>query len=195
MASDISPTTVPRPRSPNPELNGNSPLYSVKQFKFDSDNIIPEYDLQKLVSVCPISDKSFLDSLLQWQQTFKDLHYSPVSSIHDKSAVSFYKFVLNCNPLVLDTLLYGYKPVFHTPPESSYERNNKTARADMNFVRDEVKKLVQKEAVVRLDYKPFVVSPLTVSSRTDCITNITKKRFFFLFKFKFFHFSSFFSAF
>jgi len=90
--------------------------------------------------------------------------------------VSYYKYVLNANDLVLNTLLYGYKPVFSVKPLPSFERNNKTARADLDFVRDEVSNLLIKGAVVKLDYQPTIVSPLSVSTRIDCLTKKSKKR-------------------
>ena len=157
---------------------------------FSGESNHPNFDLRDIADQCPDSDLEFFENLMTLQQSFRDLNYSPAPSIHHVSAVSFYQNVLKANDLVMRTLLYGYTPNFHSQPQSSFQRNNKTARDDMTFVRNEVIKLVDSQAVVKLTYQPFIVSPLTVATRTDCITNTTKKRFFnLIFYFFFFFFS------
>ncbi len=172
---DIKPTTVPLPESLNLDPNLEPPLFLSKSFSCDTEH--PSYDLRDIADQCPKSDFKFFNNLLTLQQSFRELNYSPAPSIHHSSAVSFYKNILAANDLVISTLLYGYSPKFHTQPQSSFQRNNLTARQDMTFVREEVTKLVNSQAVVKLDYQPFIVSPLTVASRFDCLTNTTKKRF------------------
>ena len=179
-AQDINPTIVPRPSpanpNPHPDPSKPPPFYEQFDFQSKSDASYPEWDLNKISDVCPETDRDFFDNLLSVQNNFSVLNYDPAPSIHCESAVSYYKYVLNANDLVLNTLLYGYKPVFSVKPLPSFERNNKTARADLDFVRDEVSNLLIKGAVVKLDYQPTIVSPLSVSTRIDCLTKKSKKR-------------------
>ena len=78
-----------------------------------------------------------------------------------------YKLEVLFTPFFLD---------FNCTPSPYFERNNFSARNNLSFVRQEVDKLLAKNAIVKLDYQPFVVSPLTVASRVCCLTNEVKLR-------------------
>ncbi len=130
-AQATRPIIVPRPNptnpNPHPDPSKPPPFYDQFEFSSNSDVIHPDWVLNKISNFCPESDRDFFNNLFAVQKNFTFLNYDPAPSIHCESAVSFYKYVLNTNDLVLNTLLNGYKPIFTVKPLPSYERNNKTA--------------------------------------------------------------------
>jgi len=87
-------------------------------------------------------------------------------SIHFPEYFSFWEKELKASPWVLDILKGGYVLPFETVPQTSYEEeNNASARTDMEFVRQTVRKWASLGVIQIVQEKPMVVSPLTVSSR------------------------------
>ena len=77
--------------------------------------------------------------------------------------ISFWKNI-GANPKILSTLQEGYKiPFFESPPES-FSNNNVSALKNMVFVEEAVSELVSSKRVVQTPFKPWVVSPLSVST-------------------------------
>jgi len=96
--------------------------------------------------------------------------------IHKEENVMFWRDVLKADSWVMDTLRGGYVlPFVETPPESYEEDNNASARQDMEFVRNTVRKWADQGVVKILKEKPNFVSPLTVAAR-HCIDGSIKKR-------------------
>ena len=50
-------------------------------------------------------------------------------------------------------------------PSEYYEKNNKSALDNVNFVGEEIKKLVSRGCIIRLDQRPRICNPLTVASK------------------------------
>lgn len=69
---------------------------------------------------------------------------------------------IGANSYIVDVIENGYKiPFLHIPDEIALE-NNKSARANTDFVNDEIERLLQKGYISRVTQNTFVVNPLTV---------------------------------
>ena len=89
----------------------------------------------------------------------------PVGHIHERE--DFWKDYLLADDYILRVLKEGYRLSFDRSklPESYQEANNKSALDEMEFVREELKKLEDRGCVVKWDYKPRLVNPLTVVNK------------------------------
>ena len=103
------------------------------------DNISSEFsdcNLNKLSSPTDSVDRNHFLFLKNVQNDIFSQNFSVASSIHSPESLRFYKDILQVSPFVLNVLTNGYNPTFLTPPPDSYrERNNKSARDNMIFVR------------------------------------------------------------
>jgi len=89
------------------------------------------------------------------------------ASIHGEKEVVFWRDVLQAPEWVMDVLTQGYVLPFERFPDEAYEeQNNKSAKQDMEFVRETIHKWEKEGVVEVVASKPMVVSPLTVVSRT-----------------------------
>jgi hypothetical protein len=83
-----------------------------------------------------------------------------VGSIHDPDRIEFWKKMFTEDVYVKNILREGYKiPVKMSPEERSTiyrERNNKSARSEMDFVCSEVERLVQGGQVIEVEKPQFV---------------------------------------
>ena len=99
----------------------------------------------------------------QGRESVPSTTFTP-GKIHEMSCREFWVTTLKANAWVLDTLQHGYALPFHTVPDKICLGNNLSARRDEAFVREEVTKLALQGVVQLVDYKPDVVSPLTVAT-------------------------------
>jgi hypothetical protein len=92
-----------------------------------------------------------------------------VGSIHQ--SIDFRKETFKEDPYVWSILEKGYKiPVKMKTEEKSTryrERNNKSARDNMDFVRKEVKRLLDGGQVIKVDKPPKVINPLSVAYKIN----------------------------
>jgi hypothetical protein len=92
-----------------------------------------------------------------------------VGSIHQ--SIDFWKETFEKDPYVWLILEKGYKiPVKMTTEEKSTryrERNNKSARDNMDFIRKEVKRLLDGGQVIKVDKPPKVINPLSVANKIN----------------------------
>jgi hypothetical protein len=97
-----------------------------------------------------------------------DLHTPFIpGTIHEESKIAFWMDTLKSSQWVMEVLTQGYVLPFEKFPDAKYEeQNNKSARKEMEFVRDTVRKWEQEGIVDFVQEKPEAVSPLTVVSRT-----------------------------
>jgi hypothetical protein len=88
-----------------------------------------------------------------------------VGSIHESK--DFWKKTFEYDPYVWRILEEGYKiPVKRTAEEKATryrEKNNKSARDNMDFVWQEVKRLVKSGQVIKVKEAPQIVNPLSVA--------------------------------
>ena len=82
-------------------------------------------------------------------------------NIHRMQYRSFWKDVLKPSKMVMDTIENGYSLPFMSIPPPSFEKNNKSARDDMPFVRQEVKRLEKLGCIERVVHRPRCVLPLS----------------------------------
>ena len=82
-------------------------------------------------------------------------------NIHKQKYRSFWKEVLKPSKLVMDTIEQGYSLPFESVPPPSFEKNNRSAREDMSFVRQEVKRLEALGCIERVSNRPRCVLPLS----------------------------------
>ena len=83
------------------------------------------------------------------------------ANIHKGKFREFWLNVLKPDEFVSDTIINGYSlPLREEPPES-FEPNNASARNDMNFVREEVKRLEALNCIEKTSTRPHLVLPLS----------------------------------
>ena len=82
-------------------------------------------------------------------------------NIHRPKFFKFWKVELQAPEFVLKTLSEGYSLPFTSIPPPSFERNNKSAREDMVFVREEVKRLEALGCIKKVEQRPRCVLPLS----------------------------------
>jgi hypothetical protein len=94
-----------------------------------------------------------------------------VGSIHDPDMIEFWKKTFTEDVYVQNILREGYKiPVKMSSEERSTiyrERNNKSARSEMDFVRSEVERLVQGGLVIEVEKAPICTNPLSVAFKVN----------------------------
>lgn len=131
---------------------------------FRIDNFKTEVDTSTEV---PIEfDPEFLqESSVEERDIPKKDIFTP-GSIHSLEAAKFWKEELKANDWVMGVIEKGYIIPFKSTPENYEEANNRSAKKNMEFVREEVRELVKLGVVERSLKKPHCVSPLTVSEKT-----------------------------
>jgi len=65
----------------------------------------------------------------------------------------------------MEVINYGYSIPFLSWPSEYMENNNKSAKVDMEFVRNQVLEWKELGIVKFVEQKPLCVNPLTVASR------------------------------
>ena len=79
-----------------------------------------------------------------------------------KTRTMFWKDI-KASPFVLDILENGYSIPFISIPISKFNRNNKSARDNSDFVTEAVSELLEKRCVVEASSRPHVINPLSVA--------------------------------
>jgi hypothetical protein len=101
-----------------------------------------------------------------------------VGSIHEK--FNFWKETFKEDQYVFDIIKHGYKiPVKMTMQERATryrEKNNQSARNELELVRAEVARLVKKGQVIKVKAPPLCVNPLSVAFKIN-LDGTIKKRF------------------
>jgi len=88
--------------------------------------------------------------------------------IHRPVQIRYWKEVLKAPSWVMMVLQDGYALQFEKQPDQCYEEeNNASARLEMSFVREEVRKWERQGIVSFVDRKPAAVSPLTVATKNN----------------------------
>ena len=87
--------------------------------------------------------------------------------IHDR--MDYWDEGIQADEYVLKILQDGFRLSFDRSklPSCYQERNNLSARIHMDFVRNEVQKLVSKGCVVRVKTKPRFLNPLSVAEKNE----------------------------
>ena len=79
-----------------------------------------------------------------------------------KTRTMFWKDI-KASPFVLDILENGYSIPFISIPISKFNRNNKSARDNLDFETEAVSELLEKGCVVEASIRPHVINPLSVA--------------------------------
>ena len=75
---------------------------------------------------------------------------------------AYYREVLDCGPMISNWLEFGYRVPFHSLPDQPLEeRNNKSARDRLSFVREEIGNLLKSGVIREAAAKPMIVNPLS----------------------------------
>jgi hypothetical protein len=94
-----------------------------------------------------------------------------VGSVHEPTSVKFWKETFEKDIYVENILRFGYKiPVKMSTEEATKtyrEKNNKSARDEMPFVRSKVKRLVKRGQVIQVDSAPRCTNPLSVAFKIN----------------------------
>jgi tRNA(Phe) wybutosine-synthesizing methylase Tyw3 len=102
-----------------------------------------------------------------------------VGSVHEPTLVKFWKETFERDIYVENILRLGYKiPVKMSTEEATKtyrEKNNKSARDEMPFVRSEVKRLVESGQVIQVDSAPRCTNPLSVAFKINSDGSIKKR--------------------
>ena len=113
---------------------------------------------------CDSSDDALVKSLVnEAKYAGKKLttKSSVPANIHRLEFREFWLNTLKPDEFVRDTIENGYRlPLLVEPPES-FEQNNLSARNDMEFVREEVKRLEALNCIVKTAVRPKLVLPLS----------------------------------
>ena len=84
--------------------------------------------------------------------------------IHDVRCRAFWT-ELNPGAWVQGVIEDGYKITFEVTPERYKENNNASAKQYIEFVREEAKKLMEREVIKKVEMEPTCTNPLTVAAR------------------------------
>ena len=139
-------------------------------FYRDLDNIIePPLDYEVAVKVdsensCIVSNDKVMEQAV----------FSP-GSIHSAEVREFWKTSLKAEQWVMDTLQKRYVIPYEKSPEVYEECNNASALKYLSFVYEAVADLKDLGIIKFVDYKPYCVSPLSVSIKTGK-DGLSKKR-------------------
>ena len=79
-----------------------------------------------------------------------------------KEHVKFWEEI-GANEYILSVIKNGYKIPFVNTPPSSKIKNNKSAMDNSDFVTEAISELIKTKSVIRVNYQPKVVNPLTVA--------------------------------
>ena len=83
-----------------------------------------------------------------------------------KERICFWQRI-GANNFVLDIIEQGYKIPFYSIPERSCLENNVSAINESAFVTEVIEDLLIRKLIVKCDYQPNVVNPLTVSVQSN----------------------------
>ena len=104
----------------------------------------------------------------------QDLRVGPFS-IHSPEALQYMRR-LDPAPHVIEIMENGLTLPFTSEPSCYFEDNNMSCKNNMSVARKKVDQWVEAGLVSKLQQRPFVCSPLSVSSRTDYFTGEKKFR-------------------
>lgn len=100
-----------------------------------------------------------------------------IHSIHDPSSIKFMQNIIGAEQWVLNILSHGVKLDFlSTPPREYAEPNNKSAKKEMDFLREKVKEWNDAGFVSQTPVKPDILNPMSVVVKEDYVAGTTKKR-------------------
>ncbi len=103
--------------------------------------------------------------------------YGKSPGIHSLPARNFYKNILGANAKVLQMLETGYIPKFKSnPPKAAFHKNNRSARENISFCKEKTAQWLTQGIVSRVETRPFVTNPLTVSTKRSSSTGEIKLR-------------------
>ncbi len=88
-------------------------------------------------------------------------------AIHSKNVFDFWKTELEASEWVLFALEYGYVIPFLTEPTIYQERNNLSARENMQEVRKQMEEMIRKGIVKIVPDPPYCINPLGMVSKTQ----------------------------
>ena len=86
-------------------------------------------------------------------------------SIHEEQYYDFWEKTLEAPPWILEIIREGYEIPFKSQPGQYFEKNNRSARLNMQIVRQIVADMIVKGVVEVTKEKPLVVSPLGLVSK------------------------------
>ena len=136
---------------------------------FDYDAQLSEAELSSgslalVVDECDDSDFNLVSNLSNEAEYIGrrlTTNTSVPGNIHRLKYRKYWQDVLKPSDLVWDTICNGYSLPFSSLPPPSFEPNNKSAREDMPFVREEVKRLEKLGCIEKVVNRPRCVLPLS----------------------------------
>jgi hypothetical protein len=97
-------------------------------------------------------------------------------SIHSKESIWFMEKILKAGSWQMKVIREGYKPQFSAQPPRYRERNNRSARNEMETVRSKVKEWEEAGYITRLAEPAWCTNPLSVVLKMEAETGKVKKR-------------------
>ena len=138
----------------------------------DSRRLIPNSSEQGTISSSPaaINDKYFdtLDSDFQFDTEMNSLTSFELETEANnvkgrlRSHLSFWQFI-EASPFVLEIIEHGYSIPFVSKPPRKFNKNNRSALENSDFVSEAVSDLLNKGCIALVSECPEVVSPLSVA--------------------------------
>ncbi len=97
-------------------------------------------------------------------------------SIHSKESIRFMEKIMKAGSWQMKVITEGYKPQFRTKPPRYKERNNRSARNEIDTVRSKVEEWEKAGYITRLAEPAWCTNPLSVVTKTEAETGKVKKR-------------------
>jgi hypothetical protein len=98
------------------------------------------------------------------------------TSIHDEESIRFTEEILQAGEWQLKVLRNGYAPTFDKEPCRYREENNRSAKENMDVVREKVSEWLQQGHVMELSEPAWCTNPLSVTTKIDGDLNVRQLR-------------------
>ena len=121
----------------------------------------------KELSVSNVIDNLLSDNNNDYKMLYDVSDYKQgdqLSSVNGrlKQHLGFWKDI-GANEYILSVIEHGYRIPFVTTPPNANIKNNRSAFDNADFVSEAIKELIDSKSVIKVNKKPSVVNPLTVS--------------------------------
>ena len=115
------------------------------------------------------------ERLEEAMERLKD-EYKVPKNIHDENAIRFFDHVLGAEKSTLELLQKGFRLDRNSLPKHYMEKNNRTAREDLDFCLKKTLEYIEKGSVEEVGIKPIFVNPLSMAKKYVCEEEEYKKR-------------------
>lgn len=145
---ESAPATTPAPPPPRKKSSVSEPKQASERTPVPEPSEVAATEAEDLPGLRPEEEATVVNG-----------------NIHDPRFRAFWRNEFRADDYILRILEESYKFQFTEKPTQYREKNNKSTRENMEFVRDAVAKLVKSGVVVESATQPFMCAPLSVAKR------------------------------